>query len=135
MTAVAKEVAQSDVEKWLDYKKVRASRREQNKAHVDNLIAAVSDGVLVVNEDKTITQNLSFPVQDKDGKDAFEALEYKPRIATSIVGMHLQGVNQEDNYGRVSAYVAALTGKPKALVMKLDTEDFGVASSIAVFFV
>ncbi len=132
---VALEIAKADVERWLDFKKVRETKREANASYIDSLIEAVSEGILIINDDNIIVQELSFPIEDKDGKDAFKTLEYKPRLPVSTLHMHLQGIKTGDNDGRLLAHVAALTAKPKELIKKLDTEDYGISTSIAVFFV
>ncbi len=135
MALVSKEVATKDIDRWLDYKKVRDSKREANKEYIDSLVAAVCDGLLVVNDDLTITQTLLFPIEDKEGKDAFKTLEYKARLNVSLLHLHMNGIKPGDNDGRLLAHVAALTAKPKELIKKIDTEDYGIALSIAVFFV
>ncbi len=52
----------------------------------------------------------------------------------STIHSHLQGVKPSDADGRVGAYIAALTSTPKAVINCLDTEDYGIAQSIAIFF-
>ena len=79
-------------------------------------------------------QELKFPIEDKGGSTAFKTLEYKPRLNMASIHLHLQGVKSADADGRVCAYVAALTSKPKELIKKLDTEDYGIAQAIAIFF-
>ena len=128
---VSREVAQSEIDKWLDHKKISAKKREQQKDSIDSLVDAVVEGTLVLKEDFTLVHTLKFPT---DGESPIKTLEYKPRLKMDIVHAHLQNVKSTDADGRVAAYVAALTTKSKTIVKALDTEDYSVAQSIAVFF-
>jgi hypothetical protein len=46
----------------------------------------------------------------------------------------MQGVKASDGDGRVCAYVAALSSQPKEVIKHLDTEDYAIATAVAVFF-
>lgn len=129
---VDKKTASNEVEGWLDFKKVPASKRESMKATIDNFIDAICDGILTIDATThVVTHNLSFPI----GTDAkIEKFEYKPRINMGTVNLHLQGVKSSDADGRLCAYVAALTSKPKAVIVQMDTEDNAIAQLIALFF-
>ena len=131
MEAISKELALQEVEKWLDFKKVSANKRESYKDNIDSIANSISDGILVLNEDFTITQNLLFPfgVERK-----IEKLSYKPRLTTGQVYNHMQGIKASDVDGRLQAYICALTGSVKEIVKQLDTEDNAVAQNIAIFF-
>lgn len=135
MEVVSKEIAQAEVDKWLDFKRIRPSKRESNKEYIDALVAGICDGLLILKDDMRFEQNLQFPIEDKTGGSSFKTLEYKPRINVSLIQLHLQGVKTGDADGRLLAHVTALTAKPKELIKKLDTEDYGIALAIAVFFV
>lgn len=132
---VSKDIAQAEIEKWLDYKKIRQTKRDANKENIDSLISAMNEGILILNPDMSFTQKLSFAITDKEGKSALSQLEYKPRINISLLHLHLQGVKRDDADGRLVAHITALTSQAKELIKKLDTEDYSVAMSIAVFFV
>ncbi|HXP52167.1 MAG TPA: hypothetical protein VN922_19580 [Bacteroidia bacterium] len=128
---VSTEEATKEVNSWLDFKKVGPSKREANKEQINLLIESVSDGTVTFKEDKTIIQNLKFPVE---GDIVTKTLEFKPRLKINEVHQNLQGVNSSNADQRILAYVAALTGKPKAFFTKLDTEDYTLPQSIAIFF-
>lgn len=131
-TKVTKEQAIIEVDSWLAYKKVSESKRDSQKDSVEALVEAVSAGLLILNpETKEFTHVLKFPTE---GDKPCTELVYKPRLAVASTHTHLQGVKASDADGRVLAYVAALTSKPKALIKALDTEDYSVAQSVAVFF-
>lgn len=131
---ISREIATTEVNSWLDYKKVNDKKRETYKDNIDTLIEAVMDGSLVLDsETKILKQTLRFPIgEDKDV--AVSVLEFKPRLKVSTVHAHLQGVKSTDADGRLCAYMAALTSKPKELLKAMDTEDYNVGMGIAIFF-
>ena len=131
MNKVSIEVAESEIKKWLDYKKIGPTKQEQNKDNIKALAEAISEGVLSINEEFEIVHALKFPI-----KEEIETVElrYKPRIAVKHVHQHMAGVKADNVDGRILAYVAVLTGKPKALLASLDSEDYSICTSIAVFF-
>lgn len=134
MEKVSKDVAVEEIDRWLDSKKFSDKKRESLKDSVDTLIDAIVDGTLCLDENNMLIQTLKFPIQTTDGKVAYDKFEYKPRLKMEAIHLHMQGVKSSDADGRVCAYVAALTSKPKDVVKKMDTEDYSVAQSIAVFF-
>lgn len=126
---VAKEVAELEINKWLDYKRVKDKKREAYKDAIETLIDAVSEGYLVVNEDFTLTHSLAFPV---GAEGAFKELVYKPRIDVATIQKYANGAIGGD--ARVLATIAALSGQATTIISKMDTEDYGIASSVAIFF-
>ncbi len=128
---ISKDIAQTEVDKWLDYKKIGESKREKQRESIDALIENFADGILILKDDHTIIHTLKIPL---DGEIPLKTLEYKPRLKTETVQLHLQGVKATEIDARLSAYIAALTSKPKALINKMDTEDTIIAQSIAIFF-
>lgn len=128
---VGREVAEKEIESWLDFKKVNEKKREAYKDNIDTLIDAVADGTLTLNDDKTFVQKLRFPIGEGD---SIKTLSYKPRLKVSTVHVCLQGVKSTDADGRVCAYVSALTGTDRNIIKALDTEDYSVGQAIAIFF-
>lgn len=128
---VSKEQATTEVNGWLDYKKVSVAKRESSKEQISAIVDAVCEGHLVINEDKTITQTLKFPTE---GAAPVSKIVYKPRVKVGAINQHLQGVKATDIDARMLAYVAALTDVTKGILGTLDTEDYGIAQSIAIFF-
>ncbi len=125
------EQATEEINGWLDYKKVSEQKRELRSANIKTLIAAMAEGDLSLRDDKTFVQQLKVPF----GKDIIiDTLEYKPRVHIGLIHQHLQNVKSDDPDGRLLAHIAALTGKPKATLVKMDTEDHDIAQSIAYFF-
>lgn len=129
--AVALKVATTEVHRWLEIKRIRTKKQEQNKDTIDNLIDAFMDGTLSLDENGTITMQLAFGVGEGD---AIVKLDFKPRITVGEIHSAMSGIASTDPDARILAYIATLTSSPPAVIRKLDTEDYGVASSIVVFF-
>lgn len=125
------DTANSEITGWLDCKKISDKKRDVQKDTISTLVDAVADGSLVVEDDNSLTHTLKFAV-GKDGQ--IKDFKYKPRITVGDVHGHLQGVKPSDADGRLLAYVAALTNQTKGIIGLLDTEDYGIAQSIAIFF-
>jgi hypothetical protein len=129
---VALEVAKKDVDKWLEYKKISDTKKESYADNISTLVNAVADGALIVNEDFTLKHELKFPLENEIKTTC---LEYKPRLQMKQIHQHTQGIKSNDIDGRIAAYIAALSGKPKAVVVSLDSEDYAIAQAVAVFFI
>lgn len=133
MSKISREVAELEIKAWLDFKRVEERKRLAFVDSIETLIEAVMDGRLVLRkEDHFLIQNLAFPTT---GDDPITKLEYKPRL--KVFEVHQQTANERpgDAEARILAYVAALTGKVKGIIKQLDTEDYTICQSIAVFFV
>lgn len=133
MNKISRELAELEIEKWLEYKKVSDRKKEAYKDGIETLIDSVCEGLLVLRpEDHVLEQTLKIPIGSGDTE--IKKLEFKPRIKISSVHNHLAGVKSSDGDGRLCAYIAALTSKPKDIIKGMDTEDYSVGQSIAVFF-
>lgn len=127
------DVATSEVEMWLDYKKVGSKRRDAREDSIESLIDGVESGILKLNTDtKEWTQTMKFPIGE-GGK--ITELKYKPRAGVAIIHRHLREVKEGDADGRLLAYIAVLTGVNKAILGKMDSEDFSLGQSISIFFI
>lgn len=131
MQKVLREVAEQEVQSWLDYKKVSDSRREEKAEQIKALVNAIADGQVILNEDYTLTQVL---LSEVGVEVKIKELTFKARLSGAQIQTYLQGVKPTDIDGRLYGYIAALTGQPKEVVRNLDTEDLTVAQNIAFFF-
>jgi hypothetical protein len=52
----------------------------------------------------------------------------------ATIHLHMKDVKSTDADGRLLAHVAALTGKNKEIINKMDSSDYAIASAIAMFF-
>ena len=113
---VSKDVAQQDVERWLSFKKLTDQRREEKKENIDNLINAICDGNISVDDDCNLIQKLMSPFGDEM---KITELKYKPRLTPFALKFHLQGVKATDIYSRVLYYLFDLTSVYKLIIEKL----------------
>lgn len=125
------EIAEGEVKKWLDYKKIGPTKQEANKDSIKAIAEAISEGVLRVTEEFEIIHTLKFPIKEEIETNE---LKYKPRIAVKAVHQQMVGVKADNVDARIMAYVAVLTGKAKGVLANLDSEDYSICTSIAVFF-
>ncbi len=131
MNKVPIDQATIEVNEWLDYKKISDKRREDNKESIDSLVESICDGTLEFDGSAhTIKQNLKIPFES-----GLKELVYKSRITVKDINQHMKGVSVSDIDSRVVAYVAALTNTAKGIILNLDTEDYKVGQSIAIFFI
>lgn len=129
---VSRELAEQEMNSWLDAKKIFASRRENYKDAIETLIEAIQNGVLILEEGGQFRHKLLFPIQ---GEMAITELTYKPRLNKKMLETPLKGVKANDSQGRMLAYLQALTDAPKNILAVLDHEDDRIADSILIFFI
>ncbi len=138
MNKITAEIAEQEVQNWLEFKKVSERKRENYKDNIETIVNAMVDGVLVLEPDTfTFKQTLKHkiaPDEKSQQSGSIEELEYKPRITVRQVQMQLQGIKASDVQGMILGYACALTGKPKGILAALDTEDFNTVQAIAIFF-
>jgi hypothetical protein len=129
---ICREVAEQEVGSWLDFKKVKDKKREDNKDNIDALVEAVMDGIVTITEDKTIIQRLSVPIGANS--EAITQISFKPRLKVSTVRVCTQGIKSTDTIGIAGGYVSAATGVDRNVINTMDMEDFSVSQSIVIFF-
>lgn len=130
-TKVSREKAVEELNKWLDAKRITGNKRKSNEEIEEELIDAIEEGWLVLNDDFSFTQKLKFPIE---GTSKIEELKHQFRVKVGELNAKLRGVKMDDVVGRVQTYVAVLTDQPKGLIGALDTADYSIASSIATYF-
>ena len=128
---VSREIAEADVQRWLEAKRIRQTKRESLKEYIESLVLEVMDGFITIDENCNLTQKLRFPIGLNEN---VKELNFETRLKVLDVNPFLQKVAQGDNDGRVLAYILAATKQPLGFIQALDTEDLGVSQSIAVFF-
>lgn len=133
---IAREVAEKDVTKWLDMKKVSASLRESYRDFIDIMIDAVQDGALKLEDDGKWTHKLIWPIgQGDEGTGKLDTLQYHMRINSKMLRPYLNGVKQGDADGRMDAHIAALTKTAREIIASMDSStDKRIANAIALFF-
>lgn len=131
MSAVSKEQASDEVDAWLDYKRVRATKREEKDDHIQGMIECVEDGIFVINDDKSITFFVQFPESIGNTTE----LVFKPRITDDDIAVYFKKMDKKDPMSYILARKAALTGVNSSILKKMDTEDSQIADHITAFFI
>lgn len=131
MSKVDREVATTDVQAWLDRKKIFPEMKDRFKDQIENLVDAVCNAVLIFNDDGTITHKLLFPLGEGEN---ISQLTYMLRVTDKLMQPNLRGVKADDLDGRLNALIATLTKENKGIISALESSDKRIASSIAIFF-
>lgn len=130
---ISEAIARQDVDRWLDYKKIGETKREDNQAAIDGIVASVMDGEMVVSDQgHEITHLLRFPVGNQED---IKQLTYKARLSLKERNKKLKGVKLTDTGEYLVALIAALANENKAVIEELDTEDYNTAQNVALFFI
>jgi hypothetical protein len=131
MGKVSREIAIQDFERWFESKKLPQTKRGGDMEAVENeIIEAIVDGRIVVNDDMTLTQVLNFAVND--GKT--DKFNFVHRIPTGVLQAKTAYVKKDDAQGKMTATIAALTNEVGGTIRLLDSSDFSLSSCIAAYF-
>lgn len=128
---VSREVAEEEVEKWLDAKRVFQETRDKYKDHIEVIVEAMMNGVLMLTEENKFKHTLLFEIGDGG---AITELEYLFRANDKIITPHMKGVKNDDVDGRLNALIAAITKQTRGIISNLDTVDKRIATAIGIFF-
>jgi len=135
MEKVARPAAEQEFVSWLDFKRVKESKRVDNKDFAEQIINGISDGTISIDEKtKEMTVKLDFPLTDDQGNETVSELVVKPRLTVQELNSKLAGVKKGSAVDMQPAYISAMTGKPIGLIKKLDTQDYSLLINIVVYF-
>jgi hypothetical protein len=126
--------AKEEFDSWLDYKKIKDHDRLSNKDSEEIIIAAISEGSLILNEDKSFKYTLDFPVKSDDDKLILSELTFIPRLQVYKLNSVLKSYKATDAEGRMLAYMKALTGEGTGRLDKMDLGDHKLCRSIVMYF-
>lgn len=133
MAKVTAEVAQAEVESWLDFKKILPKTREDYSDSVETIQSAIEEGCLVMDPDThEFRHTLSFPLGEGD---EVKHLTFRARLNDKMLSSYMKGVSATDVDERLIAIIAALTQTAKGIIKGLDSTDKRIARSIASFFI
>ena len=135
MSKVERNVAEQEVEAWLDFKNVSPRKRKEHEEIIETLVNAVEDGVLSIDSESfEITQKLYIPVENNEGEVTLDSLKYVARAKVFEIHNGLKGIKGSDPQSMILGYASAITKQPKPVLRNLDTSDFGIAQAISIFF-
>ena len=130
---IGRDVAQVEVEKWLTARGTTSKKKERFADNIETLIDAFEEGILELDDNFVIVQNLQIPIGENG---AIKQLKLKLRLTVGEVNDIKQGnkVKATDGDSTVLAYISAITEQPFSLIRKLDVSDYNVCQNVAVFF-
>jgi len=133
MNKVTQEVAEKDVQKWLDARMTSEKKRKDMHDSIIELESAVMEGNLIVNDNGSLTQKLIVPFGEEE---TTSTINYKLRITAGDIQKRMVGnkVKAGDIDGRLIVHVCAATGLSFEQVSKMDSVDYSLASTIGNFF-
>lgn len=129
---VTADVATKDVERWLDFKQVSETEREENSDSIKKLVDEIKSGRLSIDDNCNITYVLKFPIGSGGG---IVDITLKPRLTVSEMKEKCGGLKPGDVDGKLCAYASALSGQNRSLILTMDTKDYSVIQSIVSFFI
>lgn len=132
---VSIEIATKTITGWMDRKKIKPTRREALKAHIDILTDAVVSGNLSVDENNVFHYELDFPVTSGSAVTSATKIKFKPRINETMKNQYRRSVTGTTYADQLLLTLLTLTDVPKDVINALDeSTDRQVADSIALFF-
>lgn len=139
---MAYEVAEKELEKWFDFRKVKDAVRDSPDDTLGydpnrrTLIEGFMFGMLKINSDNGIlTQTLEWPPEKEKGGVLFSEMNWKPRIKERDLTEPMKGVKPKDSSGRIKAHISAFTSIDKNWIGSLDySSDYSLAQSIVTYF-
>lgn len=132
---ISEDLAQQEVDKWLNAHKIRKTVREKNASYIATLTDAMIDGLLVLNEDNSFSQTLLFPIQDEDGVVKVANLNFKYRFKVRELSREVEGINPNNPIELTVSFVSALSCISRPLVLSMDYSDYKISSAVASFFI
>lgn len=133
MSVISIEAAREEVKQWLN--NLEVDEEKQNDPYVSavvkNIAKAVSKGLLVINENGTITQKLIDPLGENG---VTTSITYNKRYRIGDYHDKMKKVASGDTLAVMIAKLSVLSGLPELLFNKMMKDDFDVASNITVFF-
>lgn len=129
---VSREVATNEVNDWLKQKGVSEKKIQSRSADIDELIDAVCVGKMSFSGEK-VALNLSQPLGTAG---TITTLQLEKRIPYGVIVKHTKGVDASDAHGLITAYIAAVSNMPSAVIATLDSGggDLDLLRSYVVFF-
>lgn len=127
---IAKEIAQKDVSKWLDFQEISESNRTKHQASIDRIVEAVELGNVIINDDNTITQKLKHPL----GEAKVSAINFAASLTVGEINTQMNKATEDNAMSVPISYICAATGELKGVIVKMNNKDYKVSDSIILFF-
>lgn len=138
---LAEEVAELELEKWFDVRRIRPDQRHKPNSFTGNdssreaLINSFVYGILTFDEETgELVQKLQFPVISEDKTINIEKLVIKPRLTRADINKASVGIKPTDIEGKTTAYLSAITGVARGQLNAMDETDRSLSDIIVGYF-
>jgi len=130
MQKVSEKIAREDFERWFESKRLGSSFRSGSYEVIEKqMIDAICDGSIIINEDNTITLKLSWPLTQPNQIDE---LIFVHRMQTGAIQARTKIAKTQEE--KLLYTIAALTNNEGGIIRALDPSDFSNAGCVASYF-
>ena len=129
---VTPEMAEKEVESWLDFKRIKQTKRESYSESASIMAEAIALGDMVLDpETHHLTVSLAFPLGDSE---SIKTLKIRPRVTINDINKYTAKIKDTATALRVQAMIACICEEPIGVIKGLDTGDYELMQAIVVFF-
>ncbi len=126
---VTKEQAIKEFTKWLDSRKVTPLKRKEHEKDEKFVIEAIQLGVIEIDDQGKLSQNLDAEVNGKT------KIEYAERLLVRDARIALKVVDDSDDLGKMIAIASKITDEKSQKVWdQYSFSDVSLASKLASYF-
>jgi len=130
-TTISRDVAEADFDRWAKgTRRLRDSQIASKSDSRDEIVSAIEDGVIRINEDGV----LEFDLIDEIGESGISTLKFKTRMKADDLNARMYRYTEKESAKRINAMVSCLTGESESLIGKIETTDQTVVHAVADFF-
>lgn len=135
-TAVSKDVALDDLEKFVNYYSKKPVERTTLSESYPDVLDAIMEGHLSFDENQVPKLKLKEPIKGEDsGNVALDSLDFKTRIKPSDKANLGKGLSITTDILTYQLRITAhIIGQPIAILDKLSPYDYDVVSQVASVF-
>jgi len=124
------DVAKNEVIQWLKDCGISENQITKLDQFVDKIASYLSEGILVINKDHSVTQTLFAPLGGGNTKTITYQTDYEVGTLQTNQSMNKDG----STIGETIAMLCTLSGEPMQVFQRMKRRDFTVADKVAVFF-
>ena len=120
--------AEAEVQRLLDRKKVFPKQRERLAPAIEQVVEAMTYGLVTINDDGSITQKLLEPI------NGIEEIKYASRIEPITINRRIQNLKVDNVTNRFLVYLSTYSNQMETIFLNMEPSDRSTADSIAFFF-
>lgn len=131
---VSKEIAEKDLNAWLDFQDVADDVREIMKSYINIILRGMQSGKVVID---TKTMDLTQKLKNPFGKEyQITKLKFKSTgLSIDDVERNKESIPAEFQNRDELAHIAVATGEPFSVLKQMSTKDLNTSIAIIFFFI